>query len=225
MDTLLHGRVGPFPVWLIAGVVVIGGVVFFIWWRNNQANNSSNATPTNSLNPTNDPNIDPNTGVPYSLEEMVDPNTGIPYYFENNPGAPQPPAAPAPKPTPNPIKPTPKPKPKPCPKGYVWDSDHDKCVKSKSSSVSVPGQFGQLGPPVSQKIGSGPSSDGMYTFTAGPSGQTSHIGGVAIDQYGVTSASDINNTSAAIIRSNPNLAGQSQSYQPPVGTRIYLPNM
>lgn len=99
--TFLQSRLGPFPVW-VWGVVLIAGVVVFIIVRRMQNGNTTNASGTlgqntagqvNPLNPTNDPALDPNTGIPYSIEEMVDPNTGLPYYIELTTGANNPPGS------------------------------------------------------------------------------------------------------------------------------------
>lgn len=90
----LQSKLGPFPVW-VWGLVVIGGVVVFIIVRKMQNGNTSgtstlgqnSAGQVNPLNPTNDPNLDPNTGIPYQIEEAIDPNTGLPYYLELTNGA------------------------------------------------------------------------------------------------------------------------------------------
>lgn len=93
--TFLSQRLGPFPVW-VWGVVLIGGVVVVLVVKRMQNGTTTNASgvlgqnsagQVNPLNPSNDPNIDPNTGVPYQIEEAVDPNTGMPYYFQLTGGA------------------------------------------------------------------------------------------------------------------------------------------
>lgn len=83
----LTRKFGPFPVYVWA-LVIVGGIVLAIYIRSRTQNSSggSQTAATNPFNPTNDPNIDPNTGVPYALEEQIDPNTGVPYYYEQNYG-------------------------------------------------------------------------------------------------------------------------------------------
>lgn len=105
--SFLTQKLGGLPVWawglLVAGTGV--AVWFFIRKQGGGATLGSSQQP-------NDPNIDPNTGVPYSIEEAINPATGLPAYY-GGPGV-DPNIAPTPPPTQPPgdqppIQPTPPP--------------------------------------------------------------------------------------------------------------------
>jgi hypothetical protein len=186
---VLSRRLGPLPMWAYIAIVVIGGVVFYLWWRHYTNSNAANQAQSTSgiaganpaydpLNPTNDPNIDPNTGVPYQLEEATNPATGAPYYYSSPTSSPPP------------------------------------------STTTTP----VVTPPTSSGGEQIPAGGKGYTFqTVGNTGQTNHLYNVAMQEYGVTGTSATNAATQAIINANPSLQGKSYTYQPPVGTRIVIP--
>jgi hypothetical protein len=238
----LSRRLGPLPAWAYIAIVVIGGVVFYIWWRHytstQSSNNASQAQSTsgvaganpayNPLNPSNDPNIDPNTGVPYQLEEAINPNTGIPYYYSTQ-GTPGTPSAPS---TPTPIA-------NQYPNIYQWKYNKpnpdqgftvnpNQVPSTPNQTPLSPQEPGTLPQAAGAMVGSGPMPSGRrtYTFqTIGKSGQTSPIAHVAMDEYGVQGTQALNAATQAIINANPSLRGKSYSYQPPAGTTITIPQL
>lgn len=197
----LMRKIGPLPTWAYIGIVVVGGVVFYIWWRHYTGSSSSSQTPaaTNPLNPTNDPNIDPNTGVPYALEEAINPATGQPYYYSNPYGNPtsttsNPPTSTTSNPPYTPVYTNPPESKHP----FDPEPTHHKDPFAASS----------------------------YTFNkVGTTGQTEHLSNVAMKSYGVQGNSQVNAAVQQIINANPGLRGRTGSYQPPEGTTIVLPKM
>lgn len=83
-DVLGRGM-GGLPVW--GWVAIVGGVFVLVWLgRKKFGNQGSTSSDGGSLgsgtaNSALDPNIDPNTGVPYSIESAINPNTGLPAYY------------------------------------------------------------------------------------------------------------------------------------------------
>jgi hypothetical protein len=78
----------PIWVWLL---IVGGGLLlaFVILPRFTGKSGSSSSSATGTAN---DPNIDPNTGVPYNIESQINPATGLPaYYGVGNAGGTMPP--------------------------------------------------------------------------------------------------------------------------------------
>lgn len=121
----LTRRVFGMPLWLVGGIVIIGGVALALYIRGRNAGPSEKALGQSGSSGVGDPNIDPNTGVPYSVEDAIDPNTGLPAYFDLFPPPSQPASTPAPQqtpppgpvsqPPPNPGTPPPSPPPSPPP--------------------------------------------------------------------------------------------------------------
>lgn len=106
MNELLNARILGMPAWLVGGVVIGGGLAL-AWYIRRGRGSGSGALGQNSAASAApaDPNIDPNTGVPYSVEEATNPATGLPAYY-GTPGldgsGQQPPTPPAPGPGPGP---------------------------------------------------------------------------------------------------------------------------
>lgn len=83
MTEMLTRPVMGMPLWVWV-IVVAGGVILAIYIRRNVGSSSAsgslgqNAAGQQSVT---DPNIDPYTGVPYSIEEAINPATGLPAYY------------------------------------------------------------------------------------------------------------------------------------------------
>ena len=90
---ILQTTVFGIPVWMIG--LVVGGVVLFLVIRSRNSS-STGALGQNTSTAAPDPNIDPLTGVPYSVEEATNPATGLPAYYggPGTDGNPPPPATP-----------------------------------------------------------------------------------------------------------------------------------
>lgn len=207
---------GPLPAWAYIVIAVIGGVAIYIWYRHNSSSSSSGGSSsssnaaTNPLNPDNDPNIDPNTGVPYALEEAIDPNTGEPYYYSNTTPSTTPSAPPPPNPPTQQQSSPPPPPPTPT------------TLQGHPLIHPYPAQR------VTSAKGSGPDSNSRNTFVFEPignTGQTAPLSSVAIQEYGVHTTSRINAAVQDMINANPSLRGRGGNYQPPVGTKIVLPKI
>ena len=81
--TFLQGTISGIPVWvwIIAGGAVVVGIV---WWMRRQQSGTTGSGvlgQNTTATATPDPNIDPYTGVPYSIEEATNPATGLPAYY------------------------------------------------------------------------------------------------------------------------------------------------
>lgn len=80
----LREYTGPLPNWVWIAAIVLGITGYFLWQRfkgNSSADSASSNAGTSQA--ANDPNIDPNTGVPYNIESQIDPKTGLPAYYSN----------------------------------------------------------------------------------------------------------------------------------------------
>ena len=78
----LQGRIFGLPVWLVGGLALgVGVVVYIVVRRRNAASSTGGALGQNTTATPPDPNLDPNTGIPWSVEEAIDPNTGLPVYM------------------------------------------------------------------------------------------------------------------------------------------------
>lgn len=114
--SFLTRRVFGMPLWLVGGIVIIGGVALALYIRGRNQTPSGQALGQSGSTGIGDPNIDPNTGVPYSVEDAIDPNTGLPAYFDLFPPPtttssppPAPPPGPTSQPPPSPGNPPPTP--------------------------------------------------------------------------------------------------------------------
>lgn len=125
MKELLSRDIGGLPAWAW-GLIVLGGGIglfFFIRRQSGSSGSTSGALGQNSSSAAapDMSQIDPNTGIPYSIESQTNPATGLPAYY-GGPGvdqslptnSPVPDPAPTPTPTPTP-SPTPTPAPTPTP--------------------------------------------------------------------------------------------------------------
>lgn len=242
----LTRKIGFLPVWAYAVIVVIGGVVFYIWFKNYQANkNTANTVAQstsgvaganqnyNPLNPTGDPNIDPNTGVPYQLEEAVNPQTGAPYYYSPPQSGPVTTSPPTDQTTPTDTSTTPASTPS-TPPPPAADTSTPPAVTAPTPSTTTlaatPPAASSTTPtpaPVDYTPAGGESipAAGKYYIAnvVGNTGQTNHLWNIAIQEYGANGTTQVNNATQAIINANPSLQGKSFTYQPPVGTRIFIP--
>lgn len=110
IDQFLHGRILGLPAWLV-GIAVVGagvGIYLIIKHRAGSSSGSGGGVLGQNTNAQpSDPNIDPNTGVPYAVEEATDPNTGMPVYMTLLSQGSGLTSAPTPAPQPGPIPPQP----------------------------------------------------------------------------------------------------------------------
>lgn len=94
------------PGWVVVGVVLIGGIGLFLFIRKSQGNSNASTLGQNPTGPAPDlSQIDPYTGVPYSIEGQTNPATGLPAYY-GGPGVDQ---NPPPTTNPGPSGPTQRP--------------------------------------------------------------------------------------------------------------------
>ena len=123
MNNLLTKSIGGLPAWAWALIVGGGGIALFLFIRHQRGGGGASGAlgqNSNASAPAIDTSqIDPYTGVPYSIEGATNPATGLPAYY-GGPGVDQgtqnPAQAPSPTPTPTPSpSPTPSPAPAPTP--------------------------------------------------------------------------------------------------------------
>jgi len=90
LNEILSAHLGPVPVWLI----IAGGAVAIAIFAPKLLANFGGGSSTGSTSAaagttaTADPNIDPVTGVPYTVEETTNPANGLPLYTSYNPPPP-----------------------------------------------------------------------------------------------------------------------------------------
>ena len=104
----LQRQIGPFPVWAWGLIVIGGAIVGYIIIKKYTSSTAQNGANTGGSTLGGNPSgqggspslpseIDPLTGVPYTVEEQVDPNTGIPFYYTYPNGSAPPSPVPAPQ--------------------------------------------------------------------------------------------------------------------------------
>lgn len=224
MSFLTRPLIGGIPTWVVIIVVGVGGVLIYFWFKNRSSTNAANSAQSasglpganqniNPLNPYNDPNIDPNTGVPYAIEEGINPNTGLPNYY-NSQGTPSSSSNPNPS---LPTAPVPSPSPLPTPiPGLTRNPDIGFIYHNPPTQIPVD----QPIPPPPVPVTS------SYVFQpVGNTRQTAPVSHVAQQVYGTTGTQTNMAATQAIINANPSLRGKPGNYQPPVGTRIVLPQL
>jgi hypothetical protein len=97
--SFLQGTLFGMPTWLVLLIVGVGGVGIALFLRRRSGSTTTGLGGPTSPAPATDPNIDPNTGVPYAIEEQINPNTGRPNYYDQFP----PPYIPPPTPPTTPV--------------------------------------------------------------------------------------------------------------------------
>lgn len=122
LGEFLRRPIAGMPAWVWLIVVVGGGVAVAIFIRRQGSSNSQSGTlgsnPGGQQAPGDYSQIDPYTGVPYTIESQINPNTGLPAYYggpgvdNNNAGSqisgpPAPPSGTPPPPPPSGTPPTP----------------------------------------------------------------------------------------------------------------------
>lgn len=89
MLRLFEGSLAGLPMWAW-GLILAGGIAAAFLLPKLRKSTTSSSLGSGQTTPT-DPNIDPNTGVPYAIESAINPSTGLPAYygsgFTSNPGA------------------------------------------------------------------------------------------------------------------------------------------
>lgn len=83
MDQLLYGRVFGLPVWVVGLVVIGGGIAAYFLFFRHRSSSSSGTLGQSTQPPIDTSQIDPITGVPWTVEEQTNPNTGLPNYYNN----------------------------------------------------------------------------------------------------------------------------------------------
>src|SRR5215475_8319936 len=77
----LKGETFGVPNWLLVGIGGVGIAVFAPkLLKKFTGGGDEKGGLGNTAGVSTDPNIDPNTGVPWSVENAIDPNTGLPYW-------------------------------------------------------------------------------------------------------------------------------------------------
>ena len=191
--SFLEGRIGGFPVW-VWGLIVVGGGLALAWViRRGTGAKASSVTGGTlgqaSIAPT-DPNIDPYTGVPYTIESQINPSTGLPAYY----GGPGVDASASPGSSSGTYSLTTRAAGS-IPSLKTWDQQHPQGIIARStpsgagSPITVPyGSSVQIsGPPIAGQFSNGtalwyPLASGGYISAVDVASQGGAIGGATVYQ-------------------------------------------
>lgn len=82
---ILKRPIGGLPAWAWLGIVG-GGAILLVWYLRKNSSSSGSAgalgqSSSQNVDATYGGQIDPYTGVPYSIESQTNPNTGLPAYY------------------------------------------------------------------------------------------------------------------------------------------------
>ena len=192
MINFLTQMIGPFPLWAWLGIGAAGvAVALFLRGRSSSSGGASalgsSAASQSSVDTS---QLDPYTGVPYSIESATNPATGLPAYYGSGqtvdttgngqpiPPAPKPTPTPTPTPTPKPV-PTPTPTPHPAaphvrargsnPAYYGWDKNEPQGVPLRKTPQGGSAGYAAYG---SNLTITGPGVQGTSNTPKGVPGST-----------------------------------------------------